>query len=103
MRKSFAPAGAALLLALLAHAPARADAIVTITKIGNPTWQPVDIHLFSVPTEPLGTVGTASANAILAPHFFVNGSGVVVPVPGDPGPYTNELATSLARLGISDS
>jgi hypothetical protein len=102
MRKSLAIAGGALLLALLAPALARAGAIITVTKVGNPTWQPVDIHLFSVPTEPFTTVGFATANAILTPHFFINSSGVVVPVPPDPGPYTNEIATGLARLGVTD-
>ncbi len=90
-------------LGALVWAPlVRADAIVTITKVGNPTWAVTDIHLFTAPAEPFGTVGFATANAILAPHFFINGSGVVVPVPPDPGPYTNEIATGLARLGIPD-
>jgi hypothetical protein len=99
MRKTLL--AAATLLAALAPAPARAD-VITITKVGNPTWQPVDVHLFTAPAEPFGTVGFATADAILFPHFFINSSGVVVPVPPDPGPYTNELATGLARNGFSD-
>jgi hypothetical protein len=88
-------------LGALAWAPsARADSIITITKVGNPTWTVTDIHLFSAPTEPLGTVGTGTANAILSPHFSIV-SGVVVPNPPDPGPYNNEIATGLARLGIT--
>jgi hypothetical protein len=93
---------AAVLLAALVPSIARADAVVTITKVGNPTWQPVDVHLFTAPAEPFGTVGFATADAILAPHFFINSAGVVVPVPPDPGPYTNELAAGLARNGIRD-
>jgi hypothetical protein len=100
MRNLLLAAAAALPLALLAPASSHAD--VMITQVGNPTWQPVDIHLFSAPAEPFGTVGFATANAILTPHFFINSSGVIVPIPPDPGPYTNEIANGLSRLGISD-
>jgi hypothetical protein len=99
MRKTLL--AAATLLAALAPAPARAD-VITITKVGNPTWQPVDLHLFTAPAEPFATVGFATADAILAPHFFINSSGAIVPVPPDPGPYTNELAAGLARNGFHD-
>ena len=92
----------AVLSALAGPPVVRADTVVTITKVGNPTWAVTDIHLFTAPAEPFGTVGVSTANAILTPHFFVNGSGVVVPNPPDPGPYTNELATGLAHLGIPD-
>jgi len=102
MRNPLVAAAGALLLALAAVAPGRADPIVTLTRVGNPTWAPVDFHLFTAPGQPFGTTGVATASAVLAPHFRISG-GIVIPVPPDPGPYTNELATSLARLGIPDT
>lgn len=89
------------IVAALAWAPVvRADAMATITQVGNPTWTVTDIHLFSAPAEPFGTVAVGTANAILSPHFTINGSGVIVPNPPDPGPYNTEIASGLARLGI---
>jgi hypothetical protein len=101
MRKYLLATAGALLLAPLAPAPVRADTIVTITKVGNPTWAVTDIHLFSAPAEPFSSVGVGTAGAILAPHFRISGN-TVIPNPPDPGPYTNQIASGLARLGIPD-
>jgi hypothetical protein len=95
------PGFVAVLTALTCTPVVRADAMVTITKVGNPTWNVTDIHLFTAPAEPFTPVAVNTANGILSPHFSIV-NGVVVPNPPDPGPYTNELAIGLANQGISD-
>jgi hypothetical protein len=79
---------------------------VKITPIGNPTWKPVDFHLFSAP------VGTAESGyvefnetmqALLPPpnHVWFDGLGVGPGAPHQP-PYTSELAAGVAALGYHE-
>jgi hypothetical protein len=78
---------------------------VTFTPIGNPTWEPVDFHIFS------GPIG-ASPNF---PDFIQTTEALLPPPnhrphpelgvgPGDPHapPYDQELATGVANLGFAD-
>ena len=89
---------------LLAPAPA-ADG-VRITPIGNPTWSPVDFHLFSAP------VGTAASGyieflqttlALLPPpnHVFHPQLGVG-PGAAHAPPYDSELANGVATQGFRE-
>jgi hypothetical protein len=79
---------------------------VHITPIGNPTWKPVDFHLFSAP---VGTPETgfaeflATALALLPPpnHQFHPVLGVGPGAPHDP-PYDSELATGVAAQGFHE-
>lgn len=75
---------------------------IRITPIGNPTWKPVDFHLFSAP------VGTAESGyaefsetmlALLPPpnHVFHPDLGVGPGAPHSP-PYDSELAKGVADL-----
>jgi len=79
---------------------------VEITPIGNPTWEPVDFHLFSAPvgTPETGFIEFAlTAMSILAPpgHVGHDQIGIGPGAPHDP-PYDSELADGLANLGIAD-
>ena len=69
-------------------------------KVGNPTWNVTDIHLFTAPAEPFTPVAREHRQRDPAPHFSIV-NGVVVPTP-HPGPYTNQLLIGLANQGISD-
>jgi hypothetical protein len=79
---------------------------VRLTPIGNPTWKPVDFHVFSAP---IGTAETGYAEfvmtalAVLPPpkHVF---HPVLLVGPGAPHspPYDSELATGVARLGFHE-
>jgi hypothetical protein len=81
------------------------NAAVTFTPIGTPTWEPVDVHLFSAP------VGTA-------PNYpgFSQTTGALLPPPNHqphpdlgigPGvahlpPYDKELANGVSNLGFAE-
>jgi hypothetical protein len=77
---------------------------VRLTPIGNPTWEPVDFHLFSAP---IGTDQTGYAEftetlfALLPPpnHESHPALGVGLGAPHSP-PYDAELADSVAALGF---
>jgi hypothetical protein len=79
---------------------------VRITRIGSPTWKPVDLHLFSAP---IGTAATGYA------EFAVTALGLLPPPnhvfhpdllvgPGAPHapPYDTELANGVADLGFHE-
>jgi hypothetical protein len=79
---------------------------VRVTPIGNPTWSPVDFHLFSAP------IGTGASGyeefletllALLPPpnHVFHPDLGVGPGAPHAP-PYDSELANSVANLGFRE-
>lgn len=88
--------------AALAAGPPPAQG-VRMTPIGQPTWSPVDFHLFAAP---LGTAATGyqefveTALAILPePNHEFNASLMVGPgVPHAP-PYTSEMAQGVAAQG----
>ena len=71
--------------------------------MGNPTWKPADLHLFSAP---VGTADTGYAEfgetalAILPPpnHVF-NPTLLVGPGAPHQPPYTSEMAQGVAALG----
>jgi hypothetical protein len=79
---------------------------VKATPIGNPTWKPVDFHLFSAP---IGTAQTGYAEfadtalALLPPpnHVFVDGLFVGPGAPHAP-PYDTEFANGVANLGYHE-
>jgi len=79
---------------------------VKITPIGNPTWMPVDFHLFSAP---VGTAETEYAEflqtmlALLPPpnHVFNPILGVGPGAPHQP-PYDSELTAGVADLGFHE-
>lgn len=79
---------------------------VKLTPIGNPTWAPVDFHLFSAP------IGTAESGYVefletaldlLPPpnHVFHPQLGVGPGAPHAP-PYDSELADGVADLGFHE-
>lgn len=82
---------------------APADVIVSVTQVGTPNWRPTDFHLFTAPAEPLASTGVNTVQSIIPqPSHLVTPAGVVLPGAAHPGPYTSELATGLAALGIPD-
>lgn len=74
---------------------------VRITPIGNPTWKPVDFHMFSAP---VGTAGTGyteffeTMQALLPPpnHVFIESLGGVFPGAAHLPPYDQEMAAGVA-------
>jgi hypothetical protein len=79
---------------------------VRLAPIGNPTWKPVDFHLFSAP---VGTADTGYAEfsatvlALLPPpnHEPHPDLGVGPGAPHSP-PYDSELATGIAEAGFHE-
>ena len=77
---------------------------VTFTRIGSPTWEPVDPDLFAAP---IGTLATGYSQfyqtqaAILPPpHYVLNTSiGEIVPGTPEAGPYTSDLSNGIHALG----
>ena len=97
---------ASTLPAIPVSAGAPATQGVRITPIGNPTWKPVDFHLFSAPvgTPETGFAEfTATALALLPPpnHQFHPALGVGPGAPHVP-PYDSELANGVAALGLHE-
>jgi hypothetical protein len=112
-RRIFAPlAMIAILLVLIGVTPvALADAppsaaTVRLTPIGNPTWRPVDTHLFSAE---IGTAETGyaeffeNAQALLPPPNHVPHPDLGIgPGAPHPPPYDSEFADSIAALGFHE-
>jgi hypothetical protein len=79
---------------------------VRLTPIGNPTWKPVDFHLFSAP---IGTAATGftefleTLQALLPPpnHAVHPDLGIGPGAPHVP-PYDSELATGVANEGFHE-
>jgi hypothetical protein len=80
---------AVLFAILLTQTPSTlfADVPVTLTRVGDPIWRPVDFHLFTAPAEPFEEVFVDFVDSL----FF--------PQPTVP-PYDNFLADRLAATGI---
>ena len=81
--------------------------LARISRVGEPTWRPIDFHLF---TAPIGSFETGFAEfgevteGLMPPPehmpalpFYGTGPGI----PHDP-PYDHELAEGVARLGFED-
>jgi hypothetical protein len=89
-------------LAPVSIAGSESDDVVQLTRIGHPTWKPVDFHMFSAP---IGTAASGYAEfgdtalAILPPpNHVVNPDLLVGPgAPHSPS-YTNEVAHGVAEL-----
>ena len=79
---------------------------VRLTRIGNPTWKPADLHVFSAP---IGTADTGYAEftetalAILPPpnHVF-NPTLMVGPGAPHQPPYTCEMGQGIDALGFHE-
>jgi hypothetical protein len=79
---------------------------VRLTRIGAPTWQPIDLHLFSAS---IGTAGSGYAEfgetalAILPPPNHVSNPSLLVG-PGAPHqpPYDSEMAQGIAARGFHE-
>lgn len=101
--KRFVIVCAGLLAPSLAALPAFGD--VTATKVGNPTWAPVDFHTFSAPlgTPPNFPEFAQTEAALLSPpnHVHVSGLGIG-PGAAHAGPYTHEFADGVASAGFVD-
>jgi hypothetical protein len=99
------------LVGVLAIAPATAAqattgsaAHITIQKTGNPTWMPVDLHVFAAP---IGTAADGYAEfsdlvglVLPPPHyrtFKCLGIGSGKP---EPPPYDHDIADGIANLGF---
>jgi hypothetical protein len=82
------------------------DDSVKLTRIGHPTWKPVDFHVFSAP---IGTAGSgyaefaATAQAVLPPPNHVFHPQLLIG-PGAPHapPYQLELDGGVAAAGFQD-
>ena len=82
---------------------AHASAAVLSTPVGTPAWQPLDFHLYTAPVGPAPNFPDyfqSLLNVLPEPNHRAHpdlGVG-----PGDPhaGPYTNEIATGVARQAI---
>lgn len=83
-----------------------AAAGITVTAIGTPTWQPVDLHVFSAP---IGVAATGYAGflatlaAILPPPKHVSDPvfGILPGVSHSP-PYDEEIASGVSGLGFAE-
>lgn len=80
---------------------------VQLQRIGQPTWKPVDFHLFSAP---VGSASSGYAEAFALPpkvlpppeHVLIDGLGVGPGAPHAP-PYESEIAAGVERLGLRDA
>src|SRR5687767_12560431 len=79
-------------------------AAITVTPIGTPTWQPVDLHVFA---GPIGTAGSgyveflSTLSALLLPPNHVSDPAVgILPGAAHAGPYDQELANGVATNGF---
>jgi hypothetical protein len=84
-----------------------AQAAVTITPIGNPSFIPTDFHLFSAP---LGTAadgyaefGTTQRALLPPPNHLPNDILGIGPGMPHPGPYNMEFANGVAANGFVDA
>lgn len=97
----------ALLSSFVAGIGATARAAVIVTAIGNPTFVPIDFHLFAAP---IGTASTGyvefgqTQQAILPPPNHVSNEVLGIG-PGAPhaGPYGQEMAEGVAANGFVES
>jgi hypothetical protein len=94
-------------LAALTFCALGASAQVFMQKIGNPTWRPADTHQFTtrLGDENDGFAGFGQTMAALLPepyHVWVDGLGLGPGAP-HPGPYDEEFATGVERLGVKDA
>lgn len=79
---------------------------ITLAPVGNPGWQPVDIHLFSAP---VGTPATGyqefgfTMEALLpAPYHLPHPDLGIGPGAPHAGPYDTEFSASIAALGFHE-
>ncbi|WP_337173592.1 PEP-CTERM sorting domain-containing protein [Paludisphaera sp.] len=97
----------AMLSPLVAFADRDARAGVVVTRIGDPTFTPVDFHLFAAP---IGTAASGyaefaqTAEAILPPPDHLP-DPVLFIGPGAPhvGPYDQEIGDGVAANGFVES
>jgi hypothetical protein len=79
--------------------------LVTMQKVGNPAWVPVDPHMFSAP---IGTASDGYAEfgqtmaTLLPPPHYKNYPGIGIG-PGTPEspPYNHDLADGVSQAGYS--
>jgi hypothetical protein len=95
----------ALIGATVASAEGKPTRGVRIERIGNPTWRPVDFHLFS------GEIGTAASGfaealetevLLLPPPNHTTGPCGICPGAPHAGPYDTELAEGIASSGLHE-
>ena len=67
-----------------------ADVPVSLTRVGNPIWRPVDFHMFTAPAEPFDEVFVPFTESLFLPQPTVP-------------PYDNFLGDRLAATGIQDA
>ena len=100
-----------LIIALVALPAAAAAAPpptqgVRITAIGNPTWRPVDFHLFSAPigTAESGYVEFGDTALALLPEPNHTAHPQLLVAPGAPHnpPYNHEMADGVSALGYHE-
>jgi hypothetical protein len=89
---------------IVAHA-APQQASITMTRVGNPVWKPVDAHVFSAP---IGTApdyagfGESQASILPPPkHVHIDALGIG---PGAPhGGFSREIGTGVRRSGFDEA
>jgi hypothetical protein len=86
----------------LSRAGSETERVVELTRIGHPTWKPVDFHLFSAP------VGTAdsgyaefgdTALGLLEPNHVYHADLFIGPGQPHRPPYDTEFARGVAKKG----
>ena len=93
-----------LMLAEVRPAVAELGPIVSKTQVGNPSWEPVDFHLFSGPLEQNGfaDIGPFLNSLLPGPNHAPHPDLGVGPGAAHAPPYDQELADGIANAGVQD-
>lgn len=95
----------ALIGATVVSAEGKPTRGVRIQRIGNPTWRPVDFHLFAAEIGTLDSgfdkFGETIATILPPPNHVLGPCGIC---PGDPhvGPYDGELTAGVTASGFNE-
>jgi hypothetical protein len=89
------------------HQPAGGLNLVTLQKVGDPAWVPVDVHVF---TAPFGTAADNYAEflqtgqAILPPPYYglYTGLGIGPGSKKEHPPYTHDMADGIRNAGYQN-
>jgi hypothetical protein len=86
----------AVLAAWLFLCAGNAFGVITMEKIGNPLWEPTDVHLFA---------GKVGMNPTFNDYFPTMNSVLKTTHPNAPhaGPYNHEIADGMALAGYHDA
>src|ERR1700704_5711525 len=92
---------AGLVPSTIAQGEARNRLGVTIRRLGNPAWVPVDFHVFSAPIGPAQSgyaeFGQTEQVLLPPPHYAPNPGLGIGPGTPEPPPYDHDLADGVEK------